>query len=103
MSTIKKLERLQRLHFLILQECTGTPLELSEKLGCSERSVYNLLDQLKDLNAQVSYGRSRKTYFYKNDFSLQIKLTFSVVSDEEVVEVMRGSYLLKNREDISYV
>ncbi len=97
MSTIKILERLQRLHFLIEQECTGSPSELSRKLGISERSIYNLIGQLKDFNAEVAYDRSRKTYYYRNDFQLQIRLSFSVISNNELTEVLAGSYLLKNR------
>ena len=98
MSSIKILERLQRLHNLIEQECTGTPLELSRKLGISERSVYNLLDQLKDFNAEIIYDRSRRTYYYKNDFILEIQLSFSVITNNELTEILAGSYLLKNKD-----
>ena len=100
MSSIKILERLQRLHTLIAQECTGSPLELSRKLHISERSVYNLLDQLKDFNAEITYDRSRKTYYYQNDFKLQIQLSFSVMSNNELTEILAGSYLLKKQGNL---
>lgn len=100
MSSIKILERLQRLHSLIVQECTGSPLELSRKLHISERSVYNLLDQLKDFKAEIVYDRSRKTYYYNNDFKLQIQLSFSVISNNELTEVLAGSYLFKKKEQL---
>ena len=101
MSSIKILERLQRLHSLIEQECTGSPLELSQKLHISERSIYNLLDQLKNFNADIIYDRSRKTYYYQNDFKLQIHLSFSVISNNELTEVLAGSYLLKKKNRLS--
>jgi len=101
MSSIKTLERLQRLHSLIEQECTGSPLELSRKLHISERTVYNLLDQLKDFNAEITYDRSRRTYYYRNDFKLQIQLSFSVISNNELTEILAGSYLLKKKEGLS--
>ena len=100
MSSIKILERLQRLHLLIAQECSGSPLEVAQKLRISERSVYNLLDQLKDFNAHIGYDRSRKTYYYKNDFDLRIQLSFSVMSNNETTEVMGGSYLLKKKDPL---
>ncbi|MCW5516702.1 DNA-binding protein [Muriicola sp. Z0-33] len=101
MSSIKILERMQRLHSLISQECTGSPLELSRKLRISERSVYNLLDHLKDFNAEINYDRSRKTYYYQNDFKLEIQLSFSVITNNELTEILSGSYLSKKKDGYS--
>ena len=47
MKTIKHIERLQRLHYLIQQECTGSPAEIADRLEISERTVYYLIEQLK--------------------------------------------------------
>jgi len=45
MNSIKNLKRLERLHGLIVSECTGSPYELSQRLGISERLVYHLVEQ----------------------------------------------------------
>lgn len=96
MNTIKSLERLQQLHSLIETECTGSPMEIARKMEISERSVYNLLEYLRDFNALIGYDRSRKTYYYKNHFTLELTISFSVMSNNEVTEILGGSYFLKN-------
>jgi len=73
MKTIKNLERLQQVHGLIKSETTGSPSNLANRLHVSERLVYNLIEQLKDFNANICYDRSRKTYYYSEDFQLHFK------------------------------
>lgn len=95
MKTIKNLERLQQLHSLIEQECTGSPTELSDKLHVSERMAYNLIEQLKSLEADILYSRSRKTYYYNDDFNLEINISVTVMSNNEVTQIFAGSYFSK--------
>jgi len=96
-NTIKNLERIQQLHFLIENECTGSPPELARRLKVSQRSAYLLMEQLKDFNAIIGYDRSRKTYYYQTDFRLQIGISVSVMSNNELTEIFGGSYLIKNK------
>ncbi|QLE00945.1 HTH domain-containing protein [Galbibacter sp. BG1] len=95
MKTIKNLERLQRLHNLIEQECTGSPKELADKLHMSERMAYNLIEQLKSLEATILYSRSRKTYYYDKDFKLEVNISVVVMSNSEVTQIFAGSYFSK--------
>jgi len=74
MNSIKNLKRIHRIHKLIQSECTGTPLELSNRFNISERLVYHLIEQLKDFEAPVGYDRSRRTYYYKKAFDLEVNL-----------------------------
>ena len=55
MKTLKQLERLQKIHSLILRENTGTPSELATKIHVSERELYRLLEYLKEIGAGDSY------------------------------------------------
>ncbi len=93
MNTIKTLERLQRVHSLIQKECTGSPYELACKMNISERSIYNLIDYLRDYDAVIGYDRGRKTYYYQNNFSLCFQISLSIGADDEITEVLGGSYL----------
>ncbi|WP_136468018.1 HTH domain-containing protein [Flagellimonas onchidii] len=102
MKTVKNLERLQQIHLLIENENTGSPYELANQMGVSERLIYNLIEQLKDFNANICYDRSRKTYYYLNDFQLQVSISVSIISDEEVTEVFGGSYFEKNTKSSFY-
>lgn len=95
MKTLKTLERLQQLHQRIAQENTGTPKELSKYMKISERSLYKLIEQLKDVKAPISYNRHTKTYYYNDDFELQISITVTALSNNEVIKLFGGSYFLK--------
>lgn len=92
MNSIKNLERLQQLHTLIEQEITGTPYELAVRLNISERLVYHLIEQLKDYNACIRYNRSRKTYYYDDDFELLVNISVSVISKDEITHIFGGGF-----------
>ncbi|MBT8180218.1 MAG: HTH domain-containing protein [Eudoraea sp.] len=96
MKSIKNLERLQQIHQLIAIERTGSPLELANKLRVSERLVYNLIEQLKDFSAAIRYDRGRKTYYYGEDFRLEVNISVSVISNNEVTQIFGGSYFIKS-------
>ena len=99
MKTIKNLERLQQLHFLIKAERTGSPYEISKQLSVSERMVYTLVEQLKSLEAVIGYDRKRRSYQYLEPFQLHIRISVSVINKDNVTKLYDGSYFeqpLKN-------
>ncbi|AUS05098.1 HTH domain-containing protein [Pseudotamlana carrageenivorans] len=100
MKNLKNLERLQQLHQRISQENTGTPKELAHNMRISERTVYKLIEQLKDLTAPICYNRKRKTYFYCDDFELQVSISVTALSNNEAIEVFGGSYFLKKNTSL---
>jgi predicted DNA-binding transcriptional regulator YafY len=59
--------RLSRIDSLIRIKGTGTPSELADKIGISERSTYEYIRLMKDFGAPVLYSRQRKSYYYKED------------------------------------
>ncbi len=89
MNSIKNLGRLQKLHRLILNERTGSPRELASRMHLSERSIYNLIEHLKDFEASIRYDRSRKTYFYAEDFQLKVNISVQVMSNNEITEIFQ--------------
>jgi transcriptional antiterminator len=93
MKSIKNIEKLTRMHNLICQECTGSPSELADRLTISDRTVYYLLEQLRDYDAQIGYDRCRKTYFYKEDFILEVNFSICIGNQNQVMEILDGSYL----------
>jgi hypothetical protein len=96
MKTIKHVERLQQLHNLIQMECTGSPGQIANRLRISERTVYYLIEQLKDYEAQIGYDRSRRTYFYKDDFILEVNFSICIGTHDQVTEILEGSYFKNN-------
>ena len=76
----KSLDRIEYLDYLIRRKCTGTPKELAEKLGISERWVYEILNELKhDFDCPIKYSRRRRSYVYTCSGSLVIEF----MSEEE--------------------
>ena len=62
---------------LIRLRATGTPKAFAEKLGISERSLYDLLDELKyDFDCPIAYCHLRRSYYY----TCEGKMTFGFAS-----------------------
>lgn len=83
---------MQKLHRLIEQEVTGTPKELAKRMHVSERSVYGLIEQLKDYEASICYSRSRRTYYYSDDFEFKVNISIQVKYNDIVTEVFDNNY-----------
>ena len=64
-------------------------------MNISERSLYRLIEQLKDLHASIEYNRSLHTYYYTDDFELRVSISVTALSNNEVIEVFGGSYFIK--------
>jgi len=58
------LHRLTRLDHLIHHKATGSPAECAQKIGVSERSLYDYLHLMKEMGVPVKYSRGRGTYYY---------------------------------------
>ncbi len=61
------LHRLIRLDYLIHLKSTGTPANCANKIGVSERSLYDYLRMLKEMGAPIKFSRHRGTYYYDED------------------------------------
>ena len=60
-------------HFihLIEKERTGSPKVAAERIGISERMVFNYVHILKtQLNAPINYNRTKQTYSYNENGKL---------------------------------
>ena len=58
-----EIHRLNRLHRLIKMCNTGSPDELAHKLHISKRHLYNVLDNLRALDARIDYTHSDYTFY----------------------------------------
>lgn len=58
-----EIHRLNRLHRLIKMCNTGSPDELAHKLHISKRHLYNVLDNLRALDARIDYNHSDYTFY----------------------------------------
>ena len=58
---------------LIRIKGTGTPSELADKIGMSERSTYEYIRLMKEFGAPVVYSRQRKSYYYMQEGTFTIR------------------------------
>ena len=64
-------------HFdsLIRKESTGAANEFSKRLGISERTLRNHLQQFRELGASIVYDRYKRTYKYNSKGRLALGFT----------------------------
>jgi DNA-binding protein len=74
MQLFKTIDRACQIHALIQKEATGTPDEFAKRLHISRRLLYYLLDELKDVGAEIEYNRRKSTFYYANDFEIHVTI-----------------------------
>ncbi|MGL5771695.1 MAG: hypothetical protein ACRCX1_02785 [Bacteroidales bacterium] len=97
MNILRYIERIQLLHKLITEERTGNPDTLSQRLDISRASLYNLIDELKSIDAPISYSRTKETFFYYKAFSLDIYFKVETLEHDDLKKISGGSEKLSLR------
>lgn len=87
MSLQKNIDRMNYLYKLIENESTGTPDELGIKLNLSKRHTFNLLNDLKDLGAEIKYNRMRRTYYFTNCFLMTINVEVEILDNKKKLKI----------------
>jgi predicted DNA-binding transcriptional regulator YafY len=86
MKLLEQLQTLQRLDRLVRLKATGSPKILATKLDVSERTIYNLIDGLRELGATIEYCKHRQSYYYNGSFSIR----FVVCTAENGEQIIGG-------------
>ena len=63
---------LSRMDQLIRFRQTGTPEEFANRLGISVRTLYNYMNILRDLGADIQYNMFSTSYEYSSEIRLYI-------------------------------
>lgn len=82
---IKAIECLCKFHKFIQEKQTGSPDELAERLQISRRTLYNIIDELKEIGVTVKYCRQQRTFSYEGNFDISIKIL--QISNTEQTEI----------------
>lgn len=83
MKILKNLRLIEYLDYLIRNKATGSPEQLACKLDISERQVYRIIEELKDIGFPIYYCKVSGSYCYE----ICPELNFEIQID--------GKYLLK--------
>ena len=95
MNNIRHLERLEQLHQRIKQENTGAPKDFARQMNISERSFYNLLEELKTMGADICFSRKRRTYHYCSAFDLELNVSLTVMTKGTAKKIYVGRVFLQ--------
>jgi len=70
MNLFSQINLLQQIHFHIEHKSTGTPKVFAGRLQLSERSLYRILEELKDSGVHIVYNRIRCSYEYQSEYRI---------------------------------
>ena len=78
----------ERIHQLIRMKATGTPSQLAQRIGVSERNLYRIINDMREDGFPILYNRDRGRYYYEKEVVFEIK--FYVAGEKEVKNVVGG-------------
>ena len=71
---IKYIDRLQRMNTLIHMKATGTPDEFAGKLGIKRSTLFQTLQEMRDMNLDIKYSCTSQSYYYADGKRIQISV-----------------------------
>lgn len=69
MHLVELQEKLEKIVKRIEHKSTGSPKELAEELGVSERTIKRYISQMRTMGAKIKFCHSRNTYYFENPVS----------------------------------
>jgi len=72
MSFYQKWKTIECIHYKIKTRSTGTPEEFSRRLNISRSTLYEYIEDLEELGAEIRYSRCLQTFYYVNDFDISV-------------------------------
>ena len=88
MTLIERIRMIERTDGLVRRRATGSPNQLAERLGISVRSVYNLIDQMKEMGAPIQYCKNTSTYCY--EYPVHFEIGFQNINQQSVIKKIVG-------------
>lgn len=92
MNIIDIKEELERVDRLIRLKATGSPKDLAEKLQISERHVYRIINQLKEIGCPVYFDKDRCSYCYSNEGKLIFKFSTNELDSNTMNKIKGGRF-----------
>jgi predicted DNA-binding transcriptional regulator YafY len=90
MQIFKYIERINLIDKLITQRKTGTPDELAKRLNISVSRLARILEYMRIKGAPIVFDRSSCNYYYKYDYSIQIKIQIESLDGVELKAISAG-------------
>ena len=76
---------------LISMMATGTPEEFAEKLGLRRSTLFQSLQEMREMGVNIKYSCIRQSYYYVDNRRIKVKLEniFPEKIDTEKISVSR--------------
>jgi len=74
MSLIKYVERLRRMDSLISMMATGNPEAFARKMGLRRSTLFQSLQEMRELGVNIKYSCSRQSYYYADGNRIKVKV-----------------------------
>ncbi|MDF1694684.1 MAG: hypothetical protein P1U56_02580 [Saprospiraceae bacterium] len=72
MRFFEKIQVIERIDQLIKMKATGSARDLARRTNLSKSTIYEILDIMKCMGAEIEYCTCRKSYYYVEDKTLAI-------------------------------
>lgn len=79
---LKVKDQLETLHQQINYGSTGSPAELAQRMGISERTVKRYIAQLRGMGADIRFSCHRNTYYYSEPVTFRLGYEPVFASDD---------------------
>lgn len=73
MKLLNEKEKIERIDQLIRLNATGNAHTLADKLNITERTVFRILNQLKELGCPIYFNKAKNSYCYEYEGHIVIK------------------------------
>ncbi len=70
MTLLYQINQLEQIHFHIEHKSTGSPRYFANRLKLSVRSLYRILEELRDLDVHIQYNKTRGSYEYTGEHNI---------------------------------
>lgn len=72
MRVLDYIEKLRTLTLLLKNENTGSLAQIGKRMEIDRYTVYNYMNELRAMGAEIEYDRKRNTYYLNNTFDIQL-------------------------------
>lgn len=92
MKIFEYLDRISRMHRMLIRRRTGTPSEFASQLGVSRTTLYEMIDELKSRGAPISYSKSSCTFFYAEPYEINVSCSMRPLNHFEEKHLTGGNF-----------
>lgn len=92
MTFLEKLKVIERIDQLIRMKSTGTAKELGKKLDVSRSTVFEILNCMKAMGADICYNEYKRSYYYmtEKEFTIGFVSTKKITGGKQFQNLFRG-------------